>query len=35
VGSALVDQQAVQAGRFDVISDHARAFVAAVRGARA
>jgi 2-dehydro-3-deoxyphosphogluconate aldolase / (4S)-4-hydroxy-2-oxoglutarate aldolase len=34
VGAALVDPKAVQAGRFDIITDNARAFVAAVRGAR-
>lgn len=34
VGSALVDPQAVAAGRFDVISGNARQFVAAVRAAR-
>lgn len=34
VGSALVDPQAVAAGRFDVISGNARQFVDAVRAAR-
>lgn len=34
VGSALVDVKAAQAGRFDVITENARAFAAAVRGAR-
>lgn len=34
VGSALVDPQAVAAGRFDVISGNARQFVEAVRAAR-
>ena len=34
VGSALVDPKAVQAGRFDIVTDNARAFTAAVRGAR-
>ena len=34
VGSALVDPKAVQAGRFDIVTDNARAFAAAVRGAR-
>jgi 2-dehydro-3-deoxyphosphogluconate aldolase / (4S)-4-hydroxy-2-oxoglutarate aldolase len=34
VGSALVDAKAVQAGRFDIVTDNARAFAAAVRGAR-
>jgi len=33
-GSALVDPKAVKAGRFSVITDNARAFVDAVRGAR-
>jgi 2-dehydro-3-deoxyphosphogluconate aldolase / (4S)-4-hydroxy-2-oxoglutarate aldolase len=34
VGSAMVDAKAVQAGRFDILADNARAFAAAVRGAR-
>ena len=34
VGSALVDAQAIQAGRFDIVADNARAFASAVRGAR-
>jgi 2-dehydro-3-deoxyphosphogluconate aldolase/(4S)-4-hydroxy-2-oxoglutarate aldolase len=34
VGSALVDRAAVKARRFDQITERARAFVAAVRGAR-
>ena len=33
-GSALVDPKAVEAGRFDIVTGNARAFVAAVRGAR-
>ena len=33
-GSALVDPKAVQAGKFDVVTENARAFVDAVRGAR-
>jgi 2-dehydro-3-deoxyphosphogluconate aldolase/(4S)-4-hydroxy-2-oxoglutarate aldolase len=32
--SALVDPKAIQAGRFDVITGNARAFIAAVRSAR-
>jgi len=35
VGTALVDQRAVADGRFDVITSHARHFIAAVRDARA
>jgi 2-dehydro-3-deoxyphosphogluconate aldolase/(4S)-4-hydroxy-2-oxoglutarate aldolase len=34
VGSALIDPKAIQAGRFDIVTDTARAFAAAVRGAR-
>ncbi len=34
VGSALLDPKAIQAGRFDIVTDNARAFAAAVRGAR-
>jgi 2-dehydro-3-deoxyphosphogluconate aldolase/(4S)-4-hydroxy-2-oxoglutarate aldolase len=34
VGTALVDQQAISAGRFDVITDNARHFIAAVQQAR-
>ena len=33
-GSALVDPKAVQAGRFEIITNNARAFANAVRGAR-
>lgn len=33
-GSALVDPKAVQAGKFNVVTENARAFVDAVRGAR-
>lgn len=33
-GSALVDPTAVQAGKFNVVTENARAFVDAVRGAR-
>lgn len=34
VGSALIDSKALHAGRFDIIAENARAFAAAVRGAR-
>ena len=34
VGTALVDQRAVADGRFDLITSHARHFIAAVRDAR-